>query len=188
MSSTIVDFLVGKKVAVGTKTDGYVYFDAVESVTYKKSKTLTESPVEDGSTVTDHSIKKPEQVTFFGIVSNTRIDVPIPIPGVTYAEDADYLMRRFLDEDIVVEVLNLRHEYPTMQVIDVDVQDNASTARGFFATITLQEWVVANSETIALAADTTSQKTNKPIKKATPKAPAAPKASMLSGIGRWFGI
>ena len=52
---------------------GVVQFDCSVSETHKDEALITEHPVEEGSTMSDHIVKLPESVTLVGMVSNTPI-------------------------------------------------------------------------------------------------------------------
>lgn len=65
-------------------------FDATPTIGFQKSNTITDHPIEDGSLVSDHVQKQPDQVSLTGIVS----DSPLGATGEYRVQDA----LRFLNE------------------------------------------------------------------------------------------
>lgn len=65
-------------------------FDATPVIGFQKTNTITDHPIEDGSLVSDHVQKQPDQVSLTGIVS----DSPLGATGDFRVQDA----LRFLNE------------------------------------------------------------------------------------------
>src|SRR5690606_9380320 len=53
-------------------------FDATPVIGFQKSNTITDHPIEDGSVVSDHVQKQPDQVSLTGIVSETPLGAASP--------------------------------------------------------------------------------------------------------------
>ncbi len=53
-------------------------FDATPVIGFQKSNTITDHPIEDGSVVSDHVQRQPDQVSLTGVVSETPLGAASP--------------------------------------------------------------------------------------------------------------
>jgi len=69
----VVNFLFGNTTASGFTLEGAVSFDADLTISeqHEREAAITEHPVEDGSTISDHVILAPERVTLSGFVTDS---------------------------------------------------------------------------------------------------------------------
>lgn len=63
-----------------------VPLDVRQASTYRFQATVTENPVEDGSSINDHIVIKPDVVTCEGFVSNTPVTVASGTPNKTQVQ------------------------------------------------------------------------------------------------------
>lgn len=68
----IVNFLFGNRVSGGFSIEGAVSFDAQLTIDemHERSATVTEHPIENGSTISDHVIISPERLRLTGFVTD----------------------------------------------------------------------------------------------------------------------
>lgn len=71
---------------------GAVELDAVIAETHSSSITVTDNPIEDGSTISDHAYSNPKELIIVGGISNTQF---IPREGVNNAVDQTRISAAF---------------------------------------------------------------------------------------------
>lgn len=115
----IVNFLFGNRVASGFSIQGAASFDAQLTIDelHERTSTVTEHPIEDGSTISDHVIVNPERVRLTGFV--TDAGTRDPERGATQA--AFDSLDRASTEGQIVQVITGRKTYNDMILVSADL-------------------------------------------------------------------
>jgi len=178
---------------------GVVTFDASVSEQHGKSADVTEFPVEDGGTISDHIILRPDTLQINGIVTDhplvflASLNAPSPLDGdltsvnerakLAYAE-----LERIMAEGEAVDVVTSFKEYTSMVIESLEVTRDAGRGNVMDATIRLKQIQKATLETVEIPEPETPSnravvdKGKKPPKPATTQtAEAARGRSLLFG-------
>ena len=115
----IVNFLFGNRLRGGFNIEGATSFDAQLTIDelHERSSTVTEHPVEDGSTITDHVIVNPERVRLTGFV--TDAGTRDAERGATQA--AFDALDRASTQGQIVQVITGRKTYQDMILVSADL-------------------------------------------------------------------
>ena len=118
------------------------------------SVTKTKYPIEDGSSRTDNFVVEPEQLVLKGLVSNLQPELGgiVQIQDKTRIKEAWGRLRALKNSGELVSVVTLLGLYENMLVINVDSSLNDGTGQSRFFTITPEETLIAETDTIQLAA------------------------------------
>lgn len=159
----LAELIFGKKVRAQI---GVIQFDCSVTETHTEESDITEHPVEDGGTTSDHIVSLPSKLDLNGIVTNT----PIVYLASQFAkspnvEDTfgsadrvatayDELLRIKKQGEIVTAITSLR-EYSNMAIKTLVVVRDAANGKVLNATISLREvpTVKTQSASIPVPAD-----------------------------------
>ena len=137
---------------------GLVIFDACLSDNHMHQAELTEHPVEDSASISDHIINKPIEIEINGIVSNTPIilandKIPSPISTDTQEVadrvDAAYAeLRKTMSDGILVDVITSLRNYPNMAIVSMGVQRDVQNGNVLNVNLSLKQVIIASSEQV----------------------------------------
>jgi len=210
----LTEFLFGSKtkVAFGSTPAqlgvGFVQLDCSVNEIHTDSAEITEHPVEDGSTMTDHIRKLPTRLEIEGIVTNTPItylasinsppstfasDAFVPsFPGSDRADDAYAVMQEMMTQGVTMSVLTSLRSYTSMAIESLVVTRNADTGQVLNCSISMKEVKKAKALSIDVpipenpANNAASNQGTVPSEAATP-AQSSAGSSILSDIASFFG-
>ncbi len=134
----------------------FLEFDASVSETHAGNAEVTDHPVEDGSQITDHVRRAPEELQVNGIVTDDPIVVLRSIRGQPAfaggdprerAKEAYFLLKRWKDDGELLSVTTtLRPYFNNMVITALSVARDARTGRVLNANLTLREIVTATTK------------------------------------------
>jgi hypothetical protein len=147
---------------INSSTIAVLKLDAAISAGLSFPTTVTEIPVEDGGTITDHARNEPDSVTVTGFVTNT----PVALLG---AGADDSLARGALDSLLemrankeVVNVVTDVHLFENMMMTDLDVPRDAANAKSLTFTATFRKITKVSAEVIEFPDDDTERRASPP--------------------------
>ena len=173
---------------------GEVPLDVVSTRTYRFQAQITENPIEDGSTVNDHVIIKPDVITAEGFVSSVPVTrasgvaapAQVPLKGNTEPGLGENRPQSAYDmmEDIFrgkkpVAILAEYSLYDDMLLESWETTKSKDRGRGFFFTATFKKVVTVATLTGTLPPDVVSALKRRRAKKIAAKK-AATTASNLT--------
>lgn len=137
---------------------GVVTLDASIEETHTVASEVTEHPVEEGVSISDHIRRLPETLEINGVVTNhpifllPSITAPSPIGGDTAAQSdrvkAAYdQLRKIHDDGDLIKVITSLREYENMVITGFSTIRNAPNGNVMNATISLREVLTAKTET-----------------------------------------
>jgi hypothetical protein len=151
--------------------------DVSEDEQYIYDKIITEHPIEDGSSISDHEVKRPVPITLSGIVSNT----PIGLSGIkkqvvgavsnvqkryndedtkNFAEQAyDILLQMYENSDVITLITGLT-QIEDLRIKNLKFPRNANTTGGLFFTVTLQKIERVKNEEVQTTINNTASDIN----------------------------
>jgi hypothetical protein len=196
----LTDLIFGPK----TKAQvGTVQFDCSVSETHSKEAQITDHPVEEGSTISDHIRRQPESLELNGIVTNhpiiflASIQAPSPLendlsPTPDRAEVAYATLREIMDKGELVTVVTSFWEYENMAITSMSVTRDAQNGNVLNCNLGLREIIIAKTETVAApepskAAQKKAKDAGKKAKGAASAAQSGGSQSILSSLGGLFG-
>jgi hypothetical protein len=180
---------------------GQMVLDVTISENHDLRNRITQWPVEDGSTITDHIANEPRRITLNGFIA----DSPLNGSGTGRAQRAfDDLERMWRDRELI-DVVTQYRSYSRMGIDRVAIPKDGRTGDGLRFVVELVEVRFAASETVDIPADSlppvgspapvgdvadqaqsptdTGRQTTTPAEQPAPAAPAeAPPGSLLYTI------
>jgi hypothetical protein len=136
-------------------TTTLIAFDATVRLTHGSTVEVTDHPVEDGSTVTDHSRRLPKRLSLDVMVSNDPMIILAAVnaqPSVaggdprTRAQDALAELERIQAEGELLTIRTFLRDYENMILEDISSTRNAATGAVLRATLALRELITASTE------------------------------------------
>jgi hypothetical protein len=131
-------------------------FDASIAETHTGNAEVTDHPVEDGSQMTDHIRRTPEELQINGIVTDDPIVILRSVfgkPAVqggdprNRAQDAYFILKRWKDEGTLLTVnTTLRSYFDNMVITALSVARDSQSGRMLNANVTLREIVTATTK------------------------------------------
>ncbi len=115
--------------------------------------TKTKYPIEDGSSRTDNFVVEPEQLVLRGFVSDLQPSFAglVRISNKSRAKEAWTRIRELKDRGDLVTVITLLGLYENMLITNVDAAVTVDTGRSLAFTITLEETIISETDTVKLA-------------------------------------
>jgi len=140
---------------------GIIQFDASVSESHNSPSEVTDHPVEEGSTVSDHIRKLPKEFELNGLVTNTPIvflattlaESPLTVdsnPTDSRVESAYSELERIQEAGETVDVVTSLREYTDMAITNVSVTREKATGQILDSTISLREILFAKALTLEL--------------------------------------
>jgi hypothetical protein len=134
-----------------------IAFDATLRRVHQSRVEVTDHPVEDGSTVTDHSRRLPKRLQLDIIVTNDPVIVDAvenAQPSVaggdpkSRAQDAWAALEDAQERGDLLTVRTWLKDYESMILEDMNAPRDAATGNVLSATISLRELITATTETV----------------------------------------
>jgi hypothetical protein len=167
-------------------------FDASLTENFNRSAEVTTHPVEQGSDTTDNVRVLPQNITINGWVSDNPIQFAAslrtgPAPR-TLAADAYETLNRIMDDKIPVRVVTSLKSFDDMILTNIDVTRDKDSGQILDATITLQQIIIATTETVEPPKPVKKQRAKKKKEgKKVARETTAPQDSILDGLFRRAG-
>lgn len=165
-------------------------FDAVISEMHIGNAITSEHPVENGSDMTDHVQRTPEELQIVGLVSDTPIIILASLraePAVSVGgdpqnrvHDAYAFLKEVKDTGQLVSVSTTLRDYTNMVIVGLVVPRDKDKGRVLEASLTLKEILIATTEQVAPpepVSTSRASKTNQGRKTKTPAPPAVEASS-----------
>lgn len=126
-----------------------LYYDESHSAVVTKTK----FPVEDGSSRTDNAVVEPEQLVLKGMVSDLQgfAGGIVNVADQSRGKEAWGRIKALKNSLELVEVVTVLGMYENMQVVGADATVNSDTGEALSFTITLEEALIVETETVQLA-------------------------------------
>lgn len=134
-----------------------IQLDATLDATLSHTMTVTDFPVEDGSSISDHAQKQPDRVTIRSVVSATPLRVISFDPGRPRAgfEVLDELQ---INKELVRIVTDLK-TYDNMMMTSLDAPRRKDTKNALMFTASFREVRIVSSQVVTLPPDEDVQET-----------------------------
>lgn len=151
----------GGRTPLGFKKSGEAAFslelDLVTSERHERRAEITQFPIEDGSTISDHIILRPKTIKLEGLVSNT----PIQILGGLSFEDRvqnafDVLEQLYENKEILTVVSGL-DVYEDMAFSELIYPRDFTTGQALEVKATLEKISKVQMQTVIIPSQTNSQ-------------------------------
>jgi len=167
-------------------------FDASLTENFNRSAEVTTHPVEQGSDTTDNVRVLPQNITINGWVSDNPIQFAAslrtgPAPRTRVA-DAYETLNRIMDAKTPVRVVTSLKSFDDMILTNIDVTRDKDSGQILDATITLQQIVIATTETVEPPKPVKKQRAKKKKEgKKVARETTAPQDSILDKLFRRAG-
>lgn len=141
---------------VYTKTNlGGWFFDALLQATHTSTLTITEHPVQLGSSVSDFAFLQPRKISMnIGMSDVAHSFIPGQFEGGwSRSVEAYKVLQKFQQLRIPIQVLTRLGLYQNMLVESLTVQDDHTTLRGLRCTVNLQELLVATVKVVKISSN-----------------------------------
>lgn len=179
----------------GSGREHSIYFNAVLGQTHEHTSEVTEHPIEDGSTVTDHVIQKNDRFTMEGVVSNepitpddnfggnahggevvgVRLDVPsyepplAPTPGALFSAVGSALKNLIMGKpEYYAQILRFGEKFDaTYNVHNVlkEIKDTAKICTVHTSTILYESMILTGVSAPKVSSDGTGLRFNLEFRK-----------------------
>lgn len=138
---------------------GVVVLDASIEETHTLASEVTEHPVEEGASISDHIRRLPKSIEISGLITNhplfllPSINAPSPLTTDTAAQ-ADRVkaaydeFERAHDSGALVNVITSLREYENMAITGISIIRNSANGNVLNATFSLRELITAKTETV----------------------------------------
>lgn len=132
-------FFGGKAFKAGFGNDyGNIELDANLEETHDWSAEATESPVEEGSPISDHVIEQPDKLTLRGFISETPTTLMPQILGIIGKSDASSrtqevfdVLRALIKQRVPVVVYTKHLTYPAMVITGLRIPRTPADGKSF---------------------------------------------------------
>ena len=144
---------VGLFAQTRTEIDGLVgIVDVYTDENHKQTVTKTKYPVETGSSLTDNAVVDPKTLVLKGYVSdlNPLLGGLISIPGPGRGQEAWQRIVALKDAREPITVVTALEVYANMLITSIEAPRTSGTGQGLQFTITMEEILFANSQTVDL--------------------------------------
>lgn len=134
-------------------TDGKYIFDAFFKIQHDTNLTITESPVQVGSNISDHAYMEPKELTFdigMSDVMTSAIDGQFT-DGNSRSVSAYKVLRNLQEQRIPCNAVTRLGTYTNMLVETISAPDDNTTACGLKATVTMKEILVVAVQTVKIS-------------------------------------
>jgi hypothetical protein len=162
MALTELIFGSPKKVGISDSSvlrTGSMELDCSVDEVHTDEAEITEHPIEEGSTISDHIRKLPIMLEITGLITNTPIvylaslfaKSPVQgslIPSQDRVSDGYALLRQFMDDGSILTVSTSLRDYPNMAIQSLTVRRNKDTGQALDCTIVFREILKARALTV----------------------------------------
>lgn len=158
-----------RQIFVRTKrTIGTIQLDGVLSEDHDNTVTITKSPVEAGTDITDHAILQPKKLIVRGIVSDsplglaafgqlidqvTRLFGTSTLDNLTRSQQAYEAFLRLMEVREPIEVVTGLRVYEDMLITSITTSQDKDTARASVLNIGLEEIILTESVLVSIPQD-----------------------------------
>ena len=149
---------IAQMIGVQTNLGGY-FFDAVLKTDHSSKLKITEHPVEEGASVTDHAYVEPQSLTMeigMSDVCMSYIDGQF-MQKSSRSVSAYEVLKQIQSSRIPLTVCTRLDVYENMLIETISAPDDYLTMFGLKATIGLREIIVVTTSTVALPNRTSRQ-------------------------------
>ena len=157
MASPILDLTKAPiKSYVYAKTNiGGWFFDAILQATHTSQLTITQHPVQSGSSISDYAYMQPRTLSLnIGMTDVAKSFIPGQFSGGSSRSVQAYQVLLQLQQmRIPVQVYTRLGLYQNMLVETMTVQDDNTTTHGLRCTVDLSELLVATVEVVKISAN-----------------------------------
>lgn len=155
MASPILDLTKAPiKSWVYAKTNiGGWFFDAVLQATHTSTLTITQHPVQSGSSITDYAYMQPRTLSLtIGMSDVAKSFIPGQFSGgKSRSVQAYQVLLQLQQMRIPVQVYTRLGLYQNMLIETLTVQDDNTTAHGLRCTVDMSEVLVATVQTVKIS-------------------------------------
>lgn len=139
-----------------------IFFDAFMEMEHKSDLKITSHPVQQGANVADHAYMEPLELTMTVKMSECNTDIwPDQFIGrYTRSASALTVLQDLQASRIPFRVHTRLREYQNMLIKSIVAPDDASKLYGMEATVTMQEVIVAQAETVKVKISKRAQTTD----------------------------
>ncbi len=146
------------------KSIGTILIDAFIDEDHHSVVTVTTSPVEDGSTISDNAIEEPDELIINGVVGAASILNPVASIGSIVAGggslssfisrplDVDQALYKLKHDRQPVQVVTGLRVYSKMVIADYRVKRNKDTGGALMFTIYLKQIIIVKSQSATVPA------------------------------------
>jgi hypothetical protein len=131
-------------------SDLAVVFDATLSDSYSRSASVTDHPLEDATTVSDHVVREPGQATISGVLTRTTLGTVDPESPTRVDDALDRLDRLITDGQPVSIVTGLRSLVSYVVTGLTVSRSDPSQGQAPRVQLTLKELVTAASQVVQI--------------------------------------
>lgn len=173
---------------------GSFEFDASIEEEHKVSVDVTDHPVESGAQVSDHKVKRPNELTVRAIVTTTPplLGAFLRIPNVSTRDvDTWTLLNELAEGKELLTVITTLKTYDNMTIKEMSVPRTAALGNSLEVSITFRElFTVESAEVVAPEEKTGSAKGKKKTGDGASKAATGKKRTLLKlgldSVGSFF--
>jgi hypothetical protein len=119
--------------------------DAAVSVQHQSEVDVTDHPVEDGSSISDHARTKPLTVTIEGIVSDTSTRLEDE-RGEKFSDQAYASLKNLRDTHKLIQIVTPRETYTDMILQSLSIPENAQTGEALRFTAIFKQIRIVKSK------------------------------------------
>ena len=139
------------------KSFGAISFDAVVTEKHSEDATITDQPIENGSSVSDHAFSKPRKLTLRAIVSNAFLGDPtgdlFSQNGTrTRAQNAWDMLRQLKNQFIPFDIVTGLLVYSNMVIEKLSTEQDVKTSSSLVVDIDTREVVIVTPQAVSYAA------------------------------------
>lgn len=146
---------MGTPTMITSPSFGRFMFDFVFSTEHKMNLKPTEHPVQNGSSITDHSIMEPDEVILEIGMSDTVIG-----SGANHSVNAYTMLRAIMQKREPLTLTTRLHTYRDMLITSISAPDDVSTMFALKASIYLQQIKIATVATVSVQQTVSASKSS----------------------------
>lgn len=146
-----------------------IEFDATTEETHNWSNTVTSSPVEQGSNITDNILQNPRKVTLTGVITNAPIFTDATQPSSIDGSPQETIVNRvfgllsdLIDKSDLITVYTRYKVYSNMAINSLNIPRSVGIGEAIVFTIEFQEVRIVSTQNVTVPAGI-SAKTDKKI-------------------------
>lgn len=137
-------------------TYGQFIFDAVFMTNHSANATVTQHPVQSGTSISDHAYMEPDEVSIDIGMTDTAASVS---GGASHSVNAYTQLRAIMELRELVTLVTRLRTYRNMLITSISVPDDYRTMYALRASIVFQQINVVSVSTVTVQETVTSSKT-----------------------------
>jgi hypothetical protein len=147
------------------KTIGTVTIDAFITESHSRNASVTDYPLEDGSTISDHYNIAPDELSISGVIGPVSIyDENDPGNRVLDSYEA---LRKIVDDKLPITIVSGLRVYENMMITSFECPREAADGQGLVFNMTARQISIVQSQTVVsksiLGGPSTTQKQAQPF-------------------------